>query len=94
MSVGGKVVEVVPVTSEKWWISTDDSKPPRPPNLCAVYVNPQGHVIAPGDSLWWHGHRCYWTPMDRPVGAFDIELPKIGYSGVARPRTPEREGKE
>lgn len=84
MSVGGKVVDVVPVSPAKWWVNTDDSKTGTP-NLCAVFVDPQGHVIAPGDSLWWQGGKCYWTPIDRPFGASDIELPKIGYSGVARP---------
>lgn len=89
MSVGGKVVDVVPVTPSKWWVNTDGSQPPRRPNLCAVYVDPQGHVIAPGDSLWWQGSKCYWTPMDRPYGAFDIELPKLGFSGVSKPAPPQ-----
>lgn len=85
MSVGGRVVEVVQVSPDKWWINTDDAKPPRLPNLCAVYVNPEGREIKPGDSLWWQGRTCYWTPRDRPFGAFDIPLRKIGFSGVSRP---------
>ena len=94
MSVGGRVVEVVPVSPSKWWVNTDDNDRRDQgslPHLCAVYVDPQGHVIAPGDSLWWQGGKCYWTPMDRPFGAFDIELPKIGYSGVQRPQGAETE---
>lgn len=87
MSVGGKVVEVVPVSPSKWWVNTDDSKPPRRPNLCAVYVDPQGFDIQPGDSLWWQGGECYWTPKNRQAfGASDIPLPKIGFSGVLRPK--------
>jgi hypothetical protein len=40
-----------------------------------------------GDSLWWQGGICYWTPkanrtMDggRDGGDYDIRLKKIGYS--------------
>ena len=85
MSVGGRVVAVVPISPAKWWVNTKDTH-----SHCAVYVDPQGQVIAPGDSLWWQGGKCYWTPMDRPFGASDIELPKIGYSGVARPVATSR----
>lgn len=86
MSVGGKVVEVVTVSAAKVWVNTDDAKPPRLPNLCAVYVDPDGHEIRPGDSLWWQSGTCYWTPQERPFGAFDIPLRKIGFSGVHRPQ--------
>ena len=86
MSVGGRVVEVMKVDAGKWWVNTDDAKPPHPPNLCAVYVDPEGHEIQPGDSLWWQGGKCYWTPRARPFGVFDIPLRKIGYSGVSRPK--------
>jgi len=85
MSVGGKVVDVVIVNARKWWVNTNDRKPPHKPNLCAVYVDPEGFVIAPGDSLWWQAGTCYWTPIDRPDGVFDIPLRKIGNSGVNRP---------
>lgn len=88
MSVGGRVVEVVPVSPDKVWVNTDDN-PNRTrgslPNFCAVYVDPQGQTIRPGDSLWWQGRECYWTPQERPFGASDIPLPKIGFSGVSRP---------
>lgn len=85
MSVGGKVIEVVRVAPDRVWVNTNDAKPPRQPNLCAVYCDPEGHEIRVGDSLWWQSGTCYWTPKDRPFGAFDIPLRKIGYSGVARP---------
>lgn len=94
MSVGGKVVEVIAVSPSEVWVNTDDSKPPRQPNLCAVYVDPQGHSILPGDSLWWQGRSCYWTPRNNQhgetFGAFDLELPKIGFSGVCRPKGGSR----
>lgn len=88
MSVGGKVVEVIAVTPGKVWVNTDDNPHRtrgRLAHLCAVYVNPEGHVIKAGDSLWWQGRTAYWTPQDRPFGAFDIPLQRIGFSGVRRP---------
>lgn len=89
MSVGGRVVEVVPVTPGKVWVNTDDN-PHRTygslPNLCAIYVDPDGHQIRVGDSLWWQSGVAYWTPKTgENFGASDIPLRKIGYSGVARP---------
>lgn len=86
MSVGGKVVDVRPVSISKWWINTDDSKNPEFPNLCAIYVDPQGCPIMEGDSLWWQGGTAYWTPQERPFGVSDIPLPKIGFSGVPEPK--------
>jgi hypothetical protein len=87
MSVGGKVVEVVPVDSGKAWVNTTDAKPPMRPEsgFCAVYVDPEGHNIQPGDSLWWQSGTAYWTPQNRPYGVSDVPLRKIGYSGVNRP---------
>lgn len=85
MSVGGKVVEVIAVEPRKVWVNTDDAKPPRLPNLCAIYVDPEDYEIRPGDSLWWQSGTAYWTPQERPFGAFDIPLRKIGHSGVSRP---------
>lgn len=88
MSVGGKVVEVIAVEPNKVWVNTDDN-PNRTrgslPNLCAIYVDPDGHDIQIGDSLWWQSGTAYWTPQERPFGAFDIPLKKIGFSGVSRP---------
>lgn len=85
MSVGGRVAEVVRVNDAKVWVNTDDSRNPEFPNYCAVYVNPDGHDIQMGDSLWWQGDTAYWTPQDRPFGVFDVPLKRIGFSGVARP---------
>lgn len=95
MSVGGRVVEVVPVTAAKVWVNTDDAKPPHRPNLCAVYVDPDGHTIRVGDSLWWQSGVAYWTPkIGENFGAFDIPLKKIGYSGVKRPPGPVAQEKD
>jgi len=78
MSVGGLVIEVVKISEEKVWINTDDKG-----DKCAVYVNPKGNEIKPGDYLWWHGD-CYWTPKDK--SQIEVELPKLSYSGVSRPK--------
>ena len=80
MSVGGVVIDVVPVTPSKWWVNTMDGGSLTP---VAVYCDPQGETIDVGDLLWWQAGSCYWTPRDR--SREDVELPKIGYSGVAHP---------
>jgi len=65
---------------------------PRP-DTCCVYTNERrlddgGQVtIKIGDSFWWQGGRCYWTPAenrrktDGKCGTdYDIPLAKLGYS--------------
>lgn len=64
---------------------------PRP-DTCCVYTDGRKHdgteaSMQIGDSLWWQGGICYWTPkanrtMDggRDGGDYDIRLKKIGYS--------------
>jgi hypothetical protein len=81
VSVGGCIVDIVPVAPDKWWVNTFDKH-----TECAVYIDPLGLPVAVGDSLWWQGLSCYWTPADR--SATDIELPKRGFSGVAHPHAP------
>lgn len=84
MSVGGVIVDIVPVRVDKWWVNTRE---PHSGTLCAVYCDPQGLDVQVGDGLWWQGRSCYWTPASR--SATDIELPKIGYSGVRHPDLAE-----
>lgn len=65
---------------------------PRP-DTCCVYTeetrtdNGARVEIGIGDSFWWQGGRCYWTPKANRTkpGArggvdCDIPLPKIGFS--------------
>lgn len=67
---------------------------PRP-DTCCVYTdekridNGEAVRIAIGDSLWWQGGRCYWTPKanrklpddeSKCGGTYDIAIKKIGYS--------------
>jgi len=65
---------------------------PRP-DTCCVYtdeiaINTGLKVeVSLGDSFWWQGGMCYWTPAlnrKKPNGRggvdYDIQLTKIGYS--------------
>lgn len=65
---------------------------PRP-DTCCVYTDErradgQGKAeINVGDSFWWQGGYCYWTPKEnrgrngnRGGVDYDIRLRKIGYS--------------
>lgn len=89
MSVGGRIVDIVPVSPSKWWIDTlEPGSDTRAGRTVAVYCDPQGEPIQVGDSLWWQGRSCYWTPHVNPDGRSDVKLPKIGYSGVAHPHKP------
>lgn len=64
---------------------------PRP-DTCCVYTDGKRQdgtdaAMKIGDSFWWQGGRCYWTPKenrkkpDAKGGVdYDIVLAKIGYS--------------
>lgn len=65
---------------------------PRP-DTCCVYTDERrikdgSRVeIKIGDSFWWQGGRCYWTPKENREKSkakcgvdYDIALKKIGYS--------------
>lgn len=80
MSVGGTIVDLVPVAPDKVWVNTYDGKA-----LCAVYVNPLTEQLEVGDGLWWHGGFALWTPRIKPDGRHDVRLPRRGYSGVTHP---------
>lgn len=77
-SVGGEVTEVIEVSDGKVWVNTDDNG-----DECAIFCDPDGETISVGDSLWWQGGIAYWTPEDKSRA--DVELIKIGASGVSRP---------
>lgn len=65
---------------------------PRPDTCCVYTDEIKEHggdkvVVGVGDSFWWQGGRCYWTPAanrlrdDGRCGVdYDIALKKIGFS--------------
>jgi len=90
--IGGIVVETI-VLSDCVWVNCVDANERRN-NKCAIYVERSrtSEAIKPGDSLWWQGGRAMWTPYenrgkpDNKAGKdYDIQLRKIGFSGVSRP---------
>ena len=86
MSVGGIIVEILEIAKDKLWINTCDKG-----EHCAVLCNPKENELKIGDSFWWQGDKCYWTPRYtfkdiRPrLESSDIELIKLGFSGAAKP---------
>jgi hypothetical protein len=81
-SVGGVVSDVVLLAKDKAWINTTE---PSTGDECAVYCDPAGFEIKKGDSIWWQGANCYWSPAGGTQK--DIVLDKIGYSGVGKPES-------
>lgn len=80
--VGGTVIEVIKLR-DRVWVDTRDTYYPR--DTCAIYVRRthDAEQVAEGDSLWWQGSEAYWTPQT--LECVDRAIPRIGYSGVARP---------
>lgn len=78
--VGGKIIELRTVSSAKVWVNTQDRS-----DRCAIYVNPHGHKLNVGDSIWWQAGKAYWTPKPNRGGMADVPLTKLGYSGVSKP---------
>lgn len=95
MSVGGTIVDLVRVRPDKVWVNTiDTSDLMHGGHTCAVYCDPQGESLQVGDSLWWQGGWCFWTPHVQPDGRSDVKLPKIGYSGVNHPDAVDARGEQ
>lgn len=78
MSVGGKVIEVAHRSDGLKWVNTLDGN-----QEYAVYVDAKGEDIKKGDTLWWQGGVCYWTPQDE--SRVEVKLPKMSTSGVDSP---------
>ncbi len=94
MSCGGIVVEII-VLTDKVWINTKEKEHYR--SDCAIYVKrtAQAECVAVGDTVRWQGNTAFWTPKskDLPIERADgkcnvanVELERIGFSGVARPK--------
>lgn len=94
--VGGTVIEVI-ITLSRVWINCRDT---HYGDECAIYVErtDKSRSVSPGDSIWWQGDSAYWGPkvfkkmpeQDKRAGIhYDIELKRIGNSGVSRPKSEE-----
>ena len=95
--VGGEVIEVA-ILKDRVFIDCRDRTYER--DTCAIYVerSPNALRVRPGDMVWWQGYRAFWTPKanrltdeeskkkGHKAGVdYEIELIRIGYSGVDRP---------
>jgi hypothetical protein len=79
--VGGTIVDIVKVTPAKWWVNCVERH-----DQCAIYLNPAGLPLEVGDGLWWQGRSAFWTPASGACA--DVELERIGFSGVPHPDLP------
>ncbi len=86
MSIGGKVVEVVP-HSKGVWVNTKEN--PKYNNTVAINVETtqESLSIEPGDNVWWQGGWAYWTKADESI--VEKRLQRVGFSGVGRPKAEE-----
>lgn len=86
--VGGVVIETIVLSEEgKIWVNC---KSRTYDQTCAIYVEDcdRARTISEGDSLWWQGPDAMWTPKNQhgeTIGPVDVEIPRIGLSGVSRP---------
>ena len=87
--VGGKIIEIVKESPDRWWVNCGGIRSEYK-TTCAIFLDPAGNDLAPGDSLWWQSDSAYWTPYTRGKfdGREDVKLKKIGFSGVNRPALP------
>ena len=91
--IGGKVIEVIKDIKnrpEAIWVNVKDFTSGYG-DECAIYVekNDTSLQIEIDDSLWWQGRWAMWTPAavrESGIGESDIRIPRIGYSGVERPK--------
>jgi hypothetical protein len=75
--IGGRIVSIREEGDRLCLIVADN--PYGWHNFLGVDVAKTGHPLQLGDSLWWQGAVCYWTPADGSH-RHDTSLPKIGYS--------------
>ena len=92
--IGGKVVEVcnVPNRHDVLFVEVADRPYSRVERLGVLVENNSISArIEIGDSIWWQGEFCYWTPQWLDGEKFrdvdtslcrDIKIPKRSYSGV------------
>jgi hypothetical protein len=99
--VGGTVIEVaeVPGRPDVLYVDCQDTRYRK--DTCAILVvkNEDSQQIQIGDSVWWQSSIAYWTPQANRMSAesakavgrdkggvhYDIQIPRVGYSGVKHP---------
>lgn len=83
--VGGRVIEVV-WQCDRIFVDTHDM---HNRNTRAIWVerNANSEHIDLGDLLWWRGDTALWTPSGGSAKGKEIEIPKLGPSGVYLDRT-------
>jgi len=88
MSVGGIVIEARPRKHSDGddilvtVVDPHESGSHKDFTSIAVEPTEEAKQIKIGDSFWWQGKKCFWTPMDREPATetHDIEIPRAGYS--------------
>jgi len=98
--IGGVVIEKIVLSDRVWVMCVERHELCHDKRALYVERNAQSERINPGDSLWWQGKVAMWTPysirtnhglknaMQFRCGVdYDIEIPRIGYSGVSRPKS-------
>lgn len=98
--IGETVTETV-ADGDKLWIKVSDDKL-NDSCSTNVVNNGDAKKIKPGDCVWWQGKFVMWTPYENrgeirrlrgfkgPQKAgvdYDIQIPRVGFSGVARPNS-------
>lgn len=80
--VGGIVVKVFPLgdTGETWLLVHENDTY----DTCGVIAkDPEGdRKIQVGDQVWWQAGIIYWTPASYGDHGSDLQLKKVGGSGV------------
>lgn len=87
--IGGIVTDIVRL-KDRFWVECVDANERRS-DKCAIYVecNPNSEAIKRGDSIWWQGGYAMWTaktPDGKVAGKPDVRIPKIGFSGISKPK--------
>lgn len=85
--IGGNVVETI-VLPDRVWVNCRER---NCTSTCAIYVEntSKSRSISEGDIVWWQGGYAMWTPKrnGKSYGKSDIQLNRIGCSGVIRPES-------
>jgi len=86
--VGGLVVEVVELP-DCIYVDCVDCKYPKTRVAIHLQKSRLAKAIDFGDRIWWQGNRAFWTPCRGE--RYDVELKKIGPSGVKHPLSSDSE---